>query len=161
AVDAVEYTVSHGGGLALYAVARSRRVGVDVEPVRVIADADGLVDRFFSVGEGAAYRALPAADRPAAFAACWTRKEAFVKALGDGLSYPLDAFDVTVGPDRPAALLRLGGDPAAAARWRLRALPVGAGYAATVAAEAPPCHLLCLDASARARREPTALPLPT
>lgn len=147
-VAALQFNVSHAGELALFAVARSRRVGIDVEKIRALPDADRLVDRFFSDHEAAVYRALPVEDRREAFVTCWTRKEAFVKALGEGLSYPLDAFDVSVRPDQPASLLALRGDPSATAQWRLQALPIAEGYTATIAAESPPWELVCLDASA-------------
>ena len=151
-VSALEFNVSHTGDIALYAVALKRRVGIDVEAVRALADADRIVDRFFSAREVEAYRALPAEERADAFVTCWTRKEAFIKALGEGLSHPLDAFDVTVRSDEPATLLAARRDPAAADRWHMQALPVGAGYAATVTAEDPPWDLTCFDASARVPR---------
>lgn len=158
-VASLQFNVSHAGGLVLYAIARSRRVGIDVEQIRALPDADQLVDRFFSAREVAAYRSLPAGARPEAFVTCWTRKEAFIKALGQGLSHPLDAFDVTVHPDHPPTLLTLRGDPSAAAHWRLQALPIGAGYAATIAAESPPWQLACLDASTLVSRHcPAATP---
>ena len=147
-VPSLAFNVSHAGDLALYAFARSRRVGVDVEPVRPLDDADRIVDRFFSALETAAYRALPDAARAAAFVTCWTRKEAFIKALGEGLSHPLDAFDVTVRADEPARLLATRRETVAAAQWAMQAVPVGAGYAATVAADGPPWHLVCFDVTA-------------
>lgn len=146
-LPSLEFNVSHTGDVALYAVTRERRVGIDVEAARALADADRIVDRFFSAREVEAYRALSSAKRARAFVTCWTRKEAFIKAIGEGLSHPLDTFDVTVQADEPAALLALNRDPQAAARWHMQALPVGAGYAATVVAEDPPWHLSCFDVS--------------
>jgi 4'-phosphopantetheinyl transferase len=142
----LQFNLSHAGEVALYAFAQTRTVGIDVEVVRALDDADRLVDRFFSAHEVSAYRALSAETRRRAFTACWTRKEAFIKALGEGLTHPLDAFDVTVHPDEPPTLLDVrGGDPA---RWDMRALPVGDEYAATLVADTPPWTVRCLDASA-------------
>jgi 4'-phosphopantetheinyl transferase len=108
AASGLEFNLSHSDTLAIYALSRGRPVGIDIEPVRDIADADDLAARFFSAAEAAAYRALPAARRNLAFLTCWTRKEAFVKALGDGLSHPLETFDVTLDPDEPARITRIG-----------------------------------------------------
>jgi 4'-phosphopantetheinyl transferase len=104
----LEFNLSHSFSLAVYAFARGRSVGIDVEQIREIPDSDDLAARFFSAAEAAAYRATPAGGRDLAFLACWTRKEAFVKALGEGLSHPLDAFDVTLDPDEPALITRIG-----------------------------------------------------
>lgn len=142
----LQFNLTHAGEVALIAVTRDRQLGVDVEPVRVLPDADRIVERFFSAQEVEAYRSLPASTRPAAFFACWTRKEAFIKALGDGLTHPLDAFDVTVRPEEPAMLLRVRGatEPSP---WYLEALPVGPGYAATVAVQGDPCVITCWNSA--------------
>ncbi|GAB5535923.1 MAG: 4'-phosphopantetheinyl transferase superfamily protein [Rubricoccaceae bacterium] len=141
----LQFNVTHAGDIALIAVARGRQLGIDVEPVRVLPDADAIVERFFSANEVAVYRSLPASARPKAFFTCWTRKEAFIKALGDGLTHPLDAFDVTVRPDEPAKLLRVRG-VAEPPPWHVEALPIDLGYAATVAVEGSPCAVTCWDA---------------
>jgi 4'-phosphopantetheinyl transferase len=104
----LEFNMSHSASLAIYAIARDRVVGVDIEQIRHIPDTDDLAARFFSAAEADAYRAMPTARRNLAFLACWTRKEAFVKALGEGLSHPLDSFDVTIDPDEPAQIARIG-----------------------------------------------------
>ena len=131
----IQFNVSHSGAWAVIAVARGRRVGVDVEAVRPLADADLVADRWFSAREAAAYQALPVEARTEAFFACWTRKEAFIKALGDGLSYPLDAFDVPVRPGTPAALLATRDPTVSAADWSLVDVPAPSGYLAAVAVE--------------------------
>lgn len=129
------FNVSHSDALAVYAVTRGRQLGVDVEAVRPMPDAEQLAARFFSPRENAAWRALGPGDKPAAFFRCWTRKEAFLKATGQGLAQPLDAFDVTLAPEAPARLLYVAGDPEAAARWTLRDLAPAAGYVAALAVE--------------------------
>ena len=93
-----------------------------------------LARRNFSALERAALEALPAADQPAAFFSCWTRKEAFVKALGEGLSHPLDAFDVSLAPDEPARLLAVRGG-ASVEGWSLHALRPREGFAAALVVE--------------------------
>ena len=133
----VQFNVSHSGEIALYAVTLDRQVGVDVEQVRPLPDLAVLAERNFSPTERGALLALPAARRPPAFFACWTRKEAYVKALGDGLSHPLDAFTVSFAAGEPARLVEIVGDAAAAARWTLAAIDVGAGYEAAVAVDGP------------------------
>jgi 4'-phosphopantetheinyl transferase len=133
----VQFNVSHSGEIALYAVALHRRVGVDVEQVRALDDLTALARRNFSPAECAALFALPAAQYPLAFFACWTRKEAYIKALGDGLSHPLDAFTVSFAAGAPARVVEIAGDPAAAAQWTLAAIDVPPRYAAAVAIDAP------------------------
>lgn len=133
----VQFNVSHSGEIALYALTLHRQIGVDVEQVRPLADLDALARRNFSRAECAALFALPPARRPPAFFACWTRKEAYVKALGDGLSHPLDAFTVSFAIGEPARVLDIAGDAVAAGRWTLAAVDVGAGYQAAVAVDGP------------------------
>lgn len=133
--DLLDFNVSHSHSLALLAFARGRALGVDVEHLRAAAAGDGIAGRFFSAHEVATLRALPAARQARAFFDCWTRKEAYVKARGEGLSFPLADFDVSLRPGEPAALLCVRGDAQEAARWTLRALDVAPGYAAALAAE--------------------------
>ncbi len=132
------FNLSHARGLALLAVARSRAVGVDLEYQRTDLDLVRMADRFFSPGEAARLRRLPGAERLAAFFRCWTCKEAYLKATGRGLSLPLDSFDVSLAPGKPAVLLRCDGD---AARWTLCDLPAGPEYAAALAVDGPPFRL--------------------
>ena len=94
----LRFNVSHSEDVAVYAFAGGREVGIDVEVVRTITDADDIAARSFSRHENEAYLALDPRDKPLGFFNCWTRKEAFIKALGDGLSHPLDRFDVSLTP---------------------------------------------------------------
>jgi 4'-phosphopantetheinyl transferase len=119
AAAGLEFNLSHSAALAVYAFARGRPIGIDIEQMREIPDADDLAARYFSAAEAAAYRALPVSRRNLAFLACWTRKEAFIKALGEGLSHPLDAFDVTVDPDEPGRITRIGERTGPALDWSL------------------------------------------
>jgi 4'-phosphopantetheinyl transferase len=131
--DKLRFNVSHSGGLALLGFVRGRRIGIDVEAFRRDADRAAIVRRFFSSAEQQAIAALPEPEQEAAFFACWTRKEAFIKAKGDGLSLPLAQFDVSVGAD--GALLATRPHAGEVALWRLRSLQPGAGFAAAVAVE--------------------------
>lgn len=131
------FSVAHSAGEALIGLTRGGRLGVDLELVRDL-DVLGLARRFFAPEELRALRALPDADRPAAFFRCWTRKEAYLKARGDGLAAPLDAFAVSVADDGPRALSWSTLDPADPLRFLFAEPAAPDGFAATVAVEAPP-----------------------
>lgn len=113
------FNLAHSGDWAVYGFTRSGRIGVDVERHRDLKDIGQLAATVFSARELATWQALPAHQRQTAFYAGWTRKEAFVKALGAGLSFPLDRFDVALDPGQPPRVLEVRGDPAEAGRWRL------------------------------------------
>jgi 4'-phosphopantetheinyl transferase len=131
----LQFNVSHSGDVILIAIAPGRAVGVDVEHVRPDIALEGIARRFFSQHECASLAALDAPSRPDGFYACWTRKEAYIKARGEGLSLPLRQFDVSVPPDQPARLLKTRPDTAEAQRWTLLDLDVGSGYRAALAVE--------------------------
>ena len=140
---AVRFNVSHSHGIALYAVAREREVGVDVEYVRHDIVGEQIAERFFSAPEVAKLRALPAEAQPLAFFNCWTRKEAFIKARGEGLSFPLDQFEVSLDEQEPAALISIRDDPRETSRWSLQSVPVAEGYVAALVAEGHEWRLEC------------------
>lgn len=131
----VTFSLSHSGELALVAVARGRQLGVDIERTERKMPEDKFVERFFSPGEVARYLSLPADQRVEAFFNCWTRKEAYIKARGEGLSRPLDSFDVSLAPGDPPALLSVKDVPGEPARWRMHSLDAGPDYAAALIAE--------------------------
>jgi 4'-phosphopantetheinyl transferase len=108
-------------------------------------DGEPLAERFFSPREAAVLRSLPPEMRREAFFHCWTRKEAYIKANGKGLSLPLDQFDVSLHPDEPAALLATHHDPVEARRWLLRSLHPGEGYVGALAVEGHSWQLWCGD----------------
>jgi 4'-phosphopantetheinyl transferase len=132
-VAPLRFNLSHSQERALYAVSADREVGIDIERVRPDVEYEEVARRFFSAGEVAALLALPPDRRVEAFFACWTRKEAFVKARGGGLQIPLDGFEVSLAPDEPAALLRVDGGPEERLRWTLRSLDAASGFAAALA----------------------------
>jgi 4'-phosphopantetheinyl transferase len=133
----LRFNVSHRDDVAVYAFSSASEVGVDVEAVRALRDGDDLAARFFSPREHEAYRALDPRDRPLGFFNCWTRKEAFVKALGSGLSCPLDRFDVSLAPGQPARILRVADAPGGHHGWRLEAFAPAARFVAAVVARSP------------------------
>lgn len=129
--EGLQFNLSHSHELAVYAFA-ALPVGVDVEHLRPVEDALDIAARFFSPREVADLRALGEDRRARAFFACWTRKEAYIKALGQGLSLPLDSFSVSLELERPA-LRHAGGDPEEWRRWTIANVEVGEGYAGAVA----------------------------
>lgn len=139
----LRFNLSHSRGLALYAVTRARELGVDIEFIRPEPADEEIAERFFSPREVAALRALPSNMQREAFFNCWTRKEAYIKARGEGLTLRLDQFDVTLTPGEPAALLSTNGDPQEASRWALKNLAPGPGYGAALAVEGDNWRLKC------------------
>lgn len=137
------FSVSHSRALALYAITGRGPVGVDLEYIQPDFPCDEIAARFFSPREIATLRALPPAGQQAAFFAAWTRKEAYIKARGVGLSLPLSGFDVSLAPGEPAALLRVHGAADEAARWPLHDLSPHPDYAAAVAVEGHDCRVIC------------------
>lgn len=135
AAGRVEISLTHSGELAMCAVARGHRVGVDVEHRGRERDYDAIARRFFAPAETRAYGELPEADRPAAFLVAWTRKEAYVKAVGTGIVDGVDHVIVPVAPGDPARLIAVHGDVAEAARWTVHDLAPAADYAGAVAVD--------------------------
>lgn len=131
----LRFNISHSHDVALFAFANGREVGVDIEYKRPLGDMEQIAHRFFSPQETASLLSLPPEALPRAFYNCWSRKEAFIKATGRGLSQSLASFDVSLLPDEPVALLAMRDDACAAAHWTLHALPEVTGYAAALAVE--------------------------
>lgn len=129
--SSLQFNVSHSEELAVYAFAWDTPLGVDVEHVRPLQDLEGIAQRFFSASEWTLIEAKPPEERVEAFFRCWTRKEAYIKATGDGLSYPLNEFDVSV--NGPAQMLSIGGDSAEASQWSMHDIAVPPGYLAALA----------------------------
>lgn len=132
----LRFNLSHCRGLALYAVTRDREIGIDLERVQELLDAEAVARRFFSPRENAALQAIPARHRALAFFNCWTRKEAYVKGLGDGLIHPLDEFDVSLAPGEPVRITAGGRGAWLASEWTLCELfPPAAGWVAALAVQ--------------------------
>lgn len=139
--DTLAFNVSHAGRLVLYAFVCNRNIGVDVEHVRTIPEMAEIARRFFSTYEADVFHSLPPAEREEAFFACWTRKEAYIKARGKGLAIPLDQFDVSLIPGQPAQILRIRDAGDDASRWRLESLVPADRYVAAIAVEGYQWHL--------------------
>lgn len=133
----LRFNVSHSGEAVAYALARGREIGIDIEAVRDLPEADDIAARFFSQRENEAYLALRPEDKPLGFFTCWTRKEAFVKALGDGLDHPLDRFEVSLAPGEAARILRVVSTSGEACGWTLQAFAPGPGLVGAVVVQEP------------------------
>nr|WP_158579883.1 4'-phosphopantetheinyl transferase superfamily protein [Geodermatophilus sp. LHW52908] len=131
----VEFSVSHSLGLVLCAVTCGRRIGIDVERIRDLASVTSLAGRVLSPREHAAFQTLAPEQRQAAFFRGWTRKEAFLKACGAGLSRSPDRVDVSLPPYEPARRPTVDGDPRHSSRWWLQDLAPVPGYVAALANE--------------------------
>lgn len=138
----LEFNLSHAGDWVLLAFASGVRVGIDVEEWRTM-EYDEIVRRYFAPAELEAWGLVPREDEQEAFFAAWTRKEAYLKATGLGLTQPLESFAVRYTPrDAPAELLWCAESPQEPQRWTLAALPPERGYAAALAVEATTVHLI-------------------
>jgi 4'-phosphopantetheinyl transferase len=133
----IQFNVAHSRGAGVIGLTGAPAVGVDIERIGSIAQVSDLVPTCFAPEEQAEFASLPEAIQPRAFYAGWTRKEAFIKATGEGLSRPLHSFAVTIAPDASPRLLRCNGDPTSAATWTIADLVGGQGFAAAVAVPAP------------------------
>lgn len=129
----IDFNLSHSHELAFYAVSRGSVIGVDIEHIRPVNEFWEVARSYFSKNEIAMLETVAEARQLEAFYNCWTRKEAYIKAKGEGLSMPLHQFDVTLIPGEPARLLQTRGDEGEARRWHLESFTPQAGYVAAVA----------------------------
>jgi len=126
----VQFNVSHSRGLALLAFALGRNLGIDVEFIRPEFPADEIAQRYFSPKEVMELRTLPPSLHAEGFYLCWTRKEAYIKATGEGLHVPLESFNVSLTPGRPERL-----ESTDSSRWSMRSLYPDPLYAGALVAE--------------------------
>ena len=124
----ITFNVSHSNDLALIAIAQEQNIGIDIEKINHELNHQALMTRFFSEAEQTEFQTMPDANRAKAFCACWTRKEAFIKAVGDGVSYGLDNFDIAVDPENqiPEINLHKSSDET----WSAINLPINDEYMA-------------------------------
>ncbi len=134
----LRFNLSHSNGLGLYAISADREIGIDIE---YISERDIEFENIFSEREMSVLKQLPEKARRRAFYACWTRKEAYIKARGEGLSVPLKSFSVSLAPGEPAALLEAS--PAELCRWSLCEIEAHPQYAAAVAVEGRLSRVSC------------------
>ena len=133
--EGLQFNLSHSEEVALLALTRHREIGVDVEFLRPLSDANQIAERFFSPHERADLRSLASGDQIAAFFNCWTRKEAYLKARGEGITRALDQFCVSLVPQEPARLLRVQWDTREVDRWSMLSLQPTPGYIAALVVE--------------------------
>ena len=134
----IQFNMTHAGNLAAVALTADCEIGIDLEPIRLLPDMDHIASRFFCPEESAELRSLPAAERAHAFFLCWTRKEAYIKAVAGGLSIPLSNFRVTLHPEVPARFVHIGESPTIAQSWTLQDLRLDPKFAAAIAYRAEP-----------------------
>lgn len=127
------FNLSNSSDLAVIALGGGSPLGVDVERLRAMDDADAIAQRFFSAPEVEAFRRLDPGDRDHGFFRCWTRKEAYIKAIGDGLTMPLDRFQVAFDRGQPSRFLAIGDDPSESSHWQLLHFDPAPGYLAALA----------------------------
>jgi 4'-phosphopantetheinyl transferase len=137
----LRFNLAHSDDVVVFALAWNREVGVDVERIRSDFPVDQVARRHFSPRERRDLAGLPEGDRLRAAFDCWTRKEAYLKASGVGLTVPLDGFDVTVRPGDPVCLFRPDAESAENGHWSLHAFDAGPGYAAAMAVEGLSCRV--------------------
>ncbi len=131
----IYFNLSHSHEIALLAVAKKRRIGVDIEAIRTNFDVINIAEQFFSTPEIEILQSIPGNLRTKAFFDCWTRKEAFIKAVGRGLSYPLKEFSVAFSPFERAQLISLENIYIKPENWRIIELNIADNYAAAAAME--------------------------
>lgn len=137
------FNLAHSQNTGVFAFALAPRIGVDVEQTREVIERDQIVERFFSLDERHMLAALPPPQREEGFFLCWTRKEAYLKALGAGLTYPLDQFTVSLTPGAPAVLLATAVDVVGELSWTLLSFVPAPHHHAAVAVEGRGWLLRC------------------
>lgn len=149
----IRFNLSHSGDSVAVAVTLDREVGIDVEEICRPVDAMGLAGRFFSSAEAAWVQSQPAALRQQAFFTCWTAKEAYLKARGEGLGFPLDAFEVLPASGSAELRLLVYGDPRETVRWSMQKLDLGAELCAAIAVERSEASICCSGPKIRKHSE--------
>lgn len=131
----LRFNLSHAGEWAIVALAASMEVGIDIEQIDSDVSVEAVAERFFSLSEFEALREVPSEQRTGAFFTAWTRKEAYVKARGEGIADRLRHFSVSIAPEQIPILLTDSIDAHAALHWKIYDLDIAPGYAAAIAAE--------------------------
>jgi 4'-phosphopantetheinyl transferase len=142
---ALRFSLAHSHELAIYAFTLGRDIGVDLEHARILPEAEEIAARLFSTRENAAWLRLPAEQKQDAFYVCWTCKEAYVKALGNGLAQPLGQLDVSLLLREPARLSWVIRDPAETFQWFLETLVPAHDYIGALAMAASKNSLSCFQ----------------
>jgi 4'-phosphopantetheinyl transferase len=143
----IEFNIAHSGEQIVVAFSAEHRVGVDIERTDPTIDVLEIATGFFSAREVAAIQSVRGDQRLRAFFRCWALKEAFLKALGDGLSRPLGDFDVAIGQNESPAVTRVSWDPPAPSHWHLTSIDIDPAYMAAVCVEASDCQVVLRSAA--------------
>jgi 4'-phosphopantetheinyl transferase len=143
--NTLRFNLSHSRGMALIAITKNRDIGVDLEGINQNFSCLEIAEKFFSPLENSVLRSLPEHLQATAFFTCWTRKEAYIKAVGKGLSIPLNQFDVSLAPGEPAALLNVEENPEEALKWSLIELFPSSDMVAAVAVAGDCWKLHCWE----------------
>jgi 4'-phosphopantetheinyl transferase len=131
----LHFNISHSQNMAVFAFTKRFNIGIDVEFVNPDVEVKEIAANFFSTNEVMNLFALPEKQQTLGFFNCWTRKEAFIKAVGEGLSFPLDTFEVSLEPDKPAKLLVTDWHPKAVSQWSIYSMSPGANFVGSLAIE--------------------------
>ena len=130
----MQFNMSHSGSMAAYAFAPAGSLGIDIEQVRSLSDLEGIAQKHFCLAETEELLSITdESQRRDAFFRCWTRKESYIKAVGEGLSLPLDQFQVTLLPGVPTRVVHIGNSERAASAWALQHIEPAPGYVGAVA----------------------------
>jgi 4'-phosphopantetheinyl transferase len=139
----LSFNCAHSDKLALYAIAHHREIGIDLEHIRAVEEASLIASHFFSPRENEEWRALAPPQQMEAFFHFWTRKEAYLKAIGEDISELLHKVEVSLNPGNLNRFLSIGGDPALATQWSLQTIVPAPGYVAALAVKAPAVRVTC------------------
>src|SRR5581483_5548860 len=139
----LHFNLAHSSDLAVIAIARRGPLGVDVERIRTVREVEDLVARFFCARENEQFQKLPEAERPGAFFNLWTRKEALLKATGEGIGHRLNQVEVSFLRGEPARLISISGDARTAAEWFLSAFAPADRFVGAVAIQSPELRIRC------------------
>ena len=137
----IQFNVSHSQSLALIAVTRGQAIGIDVESLEKNVQHLRLAEHYFSDQEKKSLAALANGQVAASFFACWTRKEAVLKAIGTGIAYGLDSFDVATTPETRHCQTELQAEDGSIDRWWIETLPCGQGFAGALAYQTRPVEI--------------------
>jgi 4'-phosphopantetheinyl transferase len=135
AIRGLSFNLSHAYEMALVAVTQDRQLGIDLEHIRRIPEVEQIAERILSVEEKKEFGALPATEKLGVFFRYWTCKEAYIKARGEGLSLPLDQFEIAPILGEAPPMLRVRSDAKESTRWSLRELTPWPGYVAALVVE--------------------------
>jgi 4'-phosphopantetheinyl transferase len=141
--EEIHFNISHSEGLSILGFSKEAPLGVDIEIIREIPERDEIAEKYFSKKENNIYKTIPEEYRTKAFFNCWTRKEAFIKAIGEGFSKPLDQFDVTFLSNEKTKLISIDGDTRKADEWSLQELKTAQGYVSAFAVKKRKFRLSC------------------